>query len=206
MTKQKIRYRKIRGINRRKRVIERWGKQHKGLDIERLKQINRNYVKFWVSPWTDFSPINSIYPEPTGELKSLLVANLMNIHDSWNRALKQLEQHYYLQTWLFEGAISRSQVTCVINDPMDFTHVFEPVEAQPNEGIKSSNHYNDDTAEVLDRYDWTLHKYIQAYDLADPWDVEYIESVDNQQLLRTQIIGQKEYQMIEIDKVWLLLD
>ena len=43
-------------------------------------------------------------------------------------------------------------------------------------------------------------------DLADPWDVEYIESVDSQQLLRIQTIGQKEYQMIEIDKVWLLLE
>lgn len=206
MKKQKIKYRKIRGINRRKRAIEKWGSRNKVLDIEKLKQIHRDYVKFWVSPWTDFSLINSVYPEPTVELKSLLIANLMSIHDSWDEALKQLEQPYDLQTWLFEGAVSRSQVTCTINEPMDFTNVFEPVEEQPSEGIKSSNHYNDDTAEVLDRYDWTLHKYIQAHDLADPFDVEYIESVDSQQLLRIQTIGQKEYQMIEIDKVWLLLE
>ena len=88
---------------------------------------------------------------------------------------------------------------------MDFANVFEPVEDQPNEGIKESNHYSDQTAEVLDRYDWTLHRYIQAYDVADPWDAEYVESVASQQLLRTQIIEQIEYQIVEIDKVWLLL-
>lgn len=75
MKKQKIKYRKIRGINRRKRAIEKWGSRNKVLDLERLKEIRRDYVKFWVRPWTDFILINSVYPEPTGELKSLLIAN-----------------------------------------------------------------------------------------------------------------------------------
>lgn len=204
MKNNAIKYRKIRGINRRKRAIEQWGAHNKALDIESLKETHRDYVKFWVRPWTDLSLINSVYPEPSGELAALLIANLMTIYDSWDEALKQLEQPYYLQTWLFEVAISRSQITCTINEPMDFTNVFEPVEDQPNDGIKSSDHYSDQTAEVLDRYDWTLHRYIQAYDLADPWDAEYVESVASQQLLRKQTIGQKEYQIVEIDKVWLL--
>ena len=199
-----LRYRKIRGINRRKRTIEQWGEANKALDIERLKETHRDYVKFWVRPWTDLSLINSVYPEPTGELVAFLIAHLMTIYESWDEALKQLEQPYCLQAWLFEGAISRSQIVCAIEQPMDFANVFEPVEDQPNEGIKGSNHYSDQTAEVLDRYDWTLHRYIQAYDLADPWDAKYVESLDSQQLLRTQIIGQKEYQIVEIDKVWLL--
>ncbi len=204
MKSNAIKYRKIRGINRRKRAIEQWGARNEALDIERLKETHRDYVKFWVRPWTDLSLINSVYPEPSGELAALLIANLMTIYDSWDEALEQLEQPYYLQTWLFEGAISRSQIVCTINEPMDFANVFEPIEDQPNAGIKSSNHYSDQTAEVLDRYDWTLHRYIQAYDLADPWDAEYVESVASQQLLRTQTLGQKEYQIVEIDKVWLL--
>lgn len=204
MKKQKIKYRKIRGINRRKRAIEQWGAHHQTLDIEKLKETHRDYVKFWVRPWTDFSLINSVYPEPTGELKASLIANLMTIYESWDELLKQLEQPYYLQTWLFEGAISRSQIICTIQEPMDFTNVFEPVDEQSNEGIKSSSHYNEQTAEVLDRYQWKLHRYIQAYDLADSWDAAYIESLDRQQLLRKQTIGQKEYQIAEIDKVWLL--
>lgn len=204
MKKQRIRYRKIRGINRRKRAIEQWGGCNKALDIEGLKETHRDYVKFWVRPWTDLSLINSEYPEPSGELAALLIANLMTIYDSWDEVLKQLAQPYYLQTWLFEGAISRSQITCTIDQPMDFTNVFEPVENQPNHGIKSSNHYSDQTAEVLGRYEWTLHRYIQAYDLADPWDAEYVQSLDGEQLLRKQTIGQKEYQIVEIDKVWLL--
>lgn len=204
MNKQKIKYRKIRGINRRKRAIEQWGARNKVLDIEKLKETHRDYVKFWVRPWTDLSLINSVYPEPTDELVAFLITNLMTIYESWDEALKQLEQPYYLQTWLFEGAISRSQITCTINEPMDFANVFEPVKDQPKEGIKGSSHYSDQTAEVLDRYDWALHRYIQAYDLADPWDAEYVESVASQQLLRTQIIGKIEYQIVEIDKVWLL--
>ena len=97
-------------------------------------------------------------------------------------------------------------MVCVIEDNKDFyRHIFEPIDEQPKNGIRSSIHYTANTAKYLDCYDWTLHRCVQAYDLSDPWDTEYVQSLDSQQLLRKQITGQKEYQIVEIDKVWLII-
>lgn len=48
MSNNKIRYRKVRGINRRKRLINEWGEYYKTLDLNRLQQTNRDYAKLWV--------------------------------------------------------------------------------------------------------------------------------------------------------------
>ena len=200
-----LRYRKIRGINRRKRTIEQWGEANKVLDVDLLNQEKRDYVKFLVDPWSRLSLINSIYPEPTGDCEYLLIKNVQNIYQSWKDSLEELQTPYYLQIWLRENYVSRSQIVCAIDEIKDFyDDAFEAIDTQPENGIRSSSHYNDQTAAVLDLYDWTLYRYTEAYDLADPWDAEYVESLDSQQLLRTQIIEQIEYQIVEIDKVWLL--
>lgn len=200
-----IKYRKIRGINRRKRAIERWGEANKILDVDLLNQEKRDYVEFLVQPWSRLSLINSIYPEPTGDCEYLLIKNLQKIYQLWQDSLEALQTPYYLQIWLFETYISRLQVVCAIEDYKDFyQNTFEPINEQPKDGIQSSIHYNVNTARYLDRYDWTLHRCVQVYDLSDPWDAEYVQSLDSQQLLRKQTIGQKEYQIVEIDKVWLL--
>jgi len=204
MSSNKIRYRKIRGINRRKRSINEWGEHYKTLDLNRLQQTNSDYAKLWVRPWSDSLLINSIPAEPTGELKTLLIANLLKIYQSWENALQQLDEPYYLATWLFEQSISRSQVLCTIKEPMDFSNVFEPVERQPDDGIKSSNHYNDQTAQFLKGYQWTLYRHIQFYNLADPDDLAYIQELDSSRLLRKQTLGDAEYQAVEADKVWVL--
>ena len=205
MSNNKIRYRKVRGINRRKRLINEWGEYYKTLDLNRLQQTNRDYAKLWVRPWSDSLLINSIPAEPTGELKTLLIANLLKIYRSWENALQQLDEPYFLATWLFEQSISCSQVLCTIKESMDFSNVFEPVERQPDDGIKSSNHYNEQTAQFLDGYQWTLYRHIQFYNLADPDDLAYIQELDSSRLLRKQTLGDAEYQAVEADKVWLLV-
>lgn len=67
MKNNAIKYRKIRGINRRKRAIKQWGEINKVLDVDLLNQDKRDYVEFLVDPWSRLSLINSIYPEPTGD-------------------------------------------------------------------------------------------------------------------------------------------
>ncbi|WP_288776777.1 hypothetical protein [uncultured Psychrobacter sp.] len=114
MSNNKIRYRKVRGINRRKRLINEWGEYYKTLDLNRLQQTNHDYAKLWVRPWSDSLLINSIPAEPTGELETLLIANLLKIYQSWENTLQQLDGPYYLAIWLFEQSISRSQVLCTI--------------------------------------------------------------------------------------------
>ena len=205
MKNSAIKYRKIRGINRRKRAIEQWGDNRKSLNINLLTQEKRDYVKFRVQPWSRLSLGNSVYPEPTGDCEYLLIKNLQKIYQSWQDSLEALQTPYYLQIWLRENYVSRSQIVCAIDEIEDFyDDTFELVGEQPKNGIRSSSHYNSNTAEYLDAFEWKLYRCVQVYDLADPWDAEYVESLDSQQLLGKQIIGQIEYQIVEIDKVWLI--
>ena len=205
MKKQRIRYRKIRGINRRKRAIEQWGECNKALDIEGLKETHRDYVKFWVNPWSRLSLINSIYPEPTGDCEYLLIKNLQKIYLSWQDTLESMQTPYYLQIWLYEEYISQSQVVCAIEDYKDFyQNTFEPVDEQPNDSIQSSIHYNETTAKYLDAFKWTLNRHIQAYDMTDDYDIEILQETDPSKIIRTEVIEGREHQIVEINKVWLI--
>ena len=200
-----IKYRKIRGINRRKRAIEQWGECNKALDIEELKETHRDYVKFWVNPWSRLSLINSIYPEPTGDFEYLLIKNLQKIYQSWKDSLEALQTPYYLQIWLYEEYVSRSQVVCAIKDYKDFyKHTFEPIDEQPKNGIQSSIHYNSNTAEYLDCFEWKLYRRLVPYDMTDEGDLEMLQETDPSKIIRTDVIEGREHQIVEIDKVWLI--
>lgn len=206
MKKQRTRYRKIRGINRRKRAISQWGERNKVLDIEALKEAHRDYVKFRVRPWSGFSFINSVYPEPTGDCEYLLIKNLQKIYQSWKGSLDALKIPYYLQIWLFENYISRSQVVCAIDNYKDFyRNTFELVEKQPSNSIKSSIHYNSTTAEYLDRFTWRLYRSLVTYDLTDELDKTQVQQIETKKLLRKEIIWGNEHQVVEDDQVWLIL-
>ncbi len=205
MKKIPIKYRKIRGINRRKRAIEKWGDTYKSFDIALVEQRKRDYVKFWVQPWSRLSLINSIYPEPTHDCEYLLIKNIVEIHQSWKNSLEELQMPYYLQIWLYEKYISRSQVVCAIEDYKDFyKHTFERLDEQPQNEIQSSIHYNFDTAPLLDSVRWQLNREVRAYNMADQDDIEMFAEIDPSKILRKEIIWGKEHQMVEIDKVWLI--
>ena len=207
MKTQKIKYRKIRGINRRKRAIEQWGEVNKSLDVELLNQDKRDYVKFLVNPWSRLPLGNSVYPEPTGECEYLLIKNLQKIYQSWQDSLEALQTPYYLQIWLYEEYISRSQVVCAIEDYKDFyKHTFEPIDEQPKNGIRSSIHYNANTAKYLDCHIWQLSRHIEAYDMTDEDSREMVQETDPSKIIRTEIIEGKEYRIVEINRLWLVAD
>ena len=205
MKKTPIKYRKIRGLNRRKRAIEEWGDVYKSFDIELVKQRKRDYVKFWVSSWSRLSLVNSIYPEPTSYFEYLLIKNIVEIHQSWRDPLEEMRIPYYLQIWLYEEYISQSQVVCAIEEYKDFyQHTFERVVEQPSKGIQSSIHYNSNTASLLNNFQWHLNREVRAYNMTDQDDIEMFAEIDCSKILRKEIIWGKEHQMVEIDKVWLI--
>lgn len=201
-----MKYQKIRGINRRKCAIEKWGDNNKNLDVDLVKQAERDYVKFWVQPWSRLSLIDSINPEPTGDCEYLLVKHLVKIYQSWKDSLEDMQTPYYLQIWLYEKCISRSQVVCAIEGYKDFyQHTFERIDKQPQTGIQSSLHYNSDTASLLDNFQWQLNREVRAYNMTDQDDIEMFAEIDRSKILRKEIIWGKEHQIVEIDKVWLIL-
>ena len=149
---------------------------------------------------------NSTYSEPKGECEYLLIKNLQKIYQSWQDSLESRHTPYYLQLWLYENYVSRSQVVCAIEGAKDFyRNTFELVDEQPKNGIRSSIHYNANTAKYLDCHIWQLSRHIEAYDMTDEDSREMVQETDPSKIIRTDVIEGREYQIVEIDKVWLIV-
>ena len=103
-----MKYKKIRGKNRRIRQIKMWVAKNLVLNLEVLQQFQADYVKFWVDPWSLLSLTNSVYPQPQGIYKTLFIQGLVDIYFAWKKQLDELEQPYYLKIWLFENDLKRS--------------------------------------------------------------------------------------------------
>lgn len=196
---KKVKYKKIRGEKRRIRHIHRWGQQNLTLDMDELKEHQREYVKFWVSPWSRISITNSVYPEPDGKYRALLLHYLVEIYQSWHKRLSATYNDFYLQIWLFENELSHSQVVCAVNERRDFYEDMFPV--IDDKGINASQHYLAETAESLDKFTWKQCQVIQSYDPNDEFDQEYIASVTPEKRLGVDSHG---YEMVEVDRVWLI--
>lgn len=147
-----MKYKKIRGKNRRIRHIQKWVERNSVLDMAKLQNYQAEYVEFWVSPWARLSFTNSQYPQPLGIYKTLFIQGLVDIYLAWKKQLDELEQPYYLKIWLFENDLKRSQVVCAINDKIDCYHnTFR--EASENISIDHCIHYKD-VNEILDQLQW----------------------------------------------------
>ena len=64
---------KIRGHNRIWKDIEKWKKANLKLDLENLKNYERDYTKIWINPFSRISLTNSRIPEPKGETKERIL-------------------------------------------------------------------------------------------------------------------------------------
>lgn len=117
---KKTKYKKVRGTNRRLRNIDQWINHNKYLNLQDLVTYQREYVKFWVSPWDRLSLTNSQFPEPEGVFKEKFIQGLFEIYDCWKQRLDQLGKPYYLKIWLFEKDLRRSQVVCAIGEKIQF--------------------------------------------------------------------------------------
>lgn len=115
-----MRTKKIRGHKRRWKDIDPWLKTYKNLDLDYLKEYQRDYAKIRVHPWSGISLTNSQIPEPSGETKIKILSGLIDIYEAWKNQLDKLGENYYLKIWLFEPRFSNSQVVCAIGESIDF--------------------------------------------------------------------------------------
>ena len=125
-----IRYKKIRGHNRILKSIDDWVEYNKTLDLEYLKQRQRDYVKVWVSPYRNISIVDSVFAPPRGKTRQKIVDGIFTIYNSWKEKLEKLNEPYYLKIWYFPHDVSKCQVVCAIRDFIDFYDVtfFKPKE------------------------------------------------------------------------------
>lgn len=112
--------RKIRGQQRRQKLIELWRLENLELRLDLIEKYSYSYTKILIHPWCDISITNSEFPEPVRKTKQLMLNGLIDIYRSWKNQLDKLQQPYYLKIWLFEPRFSKSQVVCAIGDRMDY--------------------------------------------------------------------------------------
>lgn len=111
---------KIRNGNHILKDVEKWRKSNIELDVQNLKETQRDYVKIWLPPYGNLQIANSKYPEPNGIIRHHITEALLDIYDSWKISLDKLDQPYYLKIWLYDQRFSNSQVVCAIGDFLGF--------------------------------------------------------------------------------------
>jgi len=111
---------KIRGHKRRLRQIETWRLNNLYLDIDYLKERQRDYVKFRVYPWNPVAMSMRKYPRPKREARRKIIESLIDIYENWEKQLIEYGEPFYLKIWLFEPDIQNSQVVCAIGDCLNF--------------------------------------------------------------------------------------
>ncbi len=108
--------------------IDHWVQSNKTLDIEYLKQRQREYVKVWVHPFSGIFILNSEFSPPKGKSRQKILEGIFTIYHSWKKQLDELEIPYYLKIWYFPHDVLKNQVVCAIGDFVDFYDVtfFKP--------------------------------------------------------------------------------
>ena len=128
-----IRYKKIRGHKRIWKDIDLWVAQNKVLDIDYLKNKQRDYIKVWIPPFGNIAVLNSEFTPPKGKTRKKIINGIFEIYKHWKMQLDELGEPYYLKIWYFPKDVSKCQVVCAIGDFTTFYEVtfFKPKKEKP---------------------------------------------------------------------------
>lgn len=163
---------KIRGHKRHWPQIEAWLSANKHLDLEHLKQRQRDYTKLWINPWYGLSMWGSAIPTPRGKTKTLMLAGLIEIYEAWQEQLETLGESYYLKIWLCEPRFMRSQVVCAIGDCLDF---YQNTFYKPEETKRFPAEHYGELASKLSKFEWQYHwdeEHHNNGEIGEPEDYE----------------------------------
>ncbi|WP_323757129.1 hypothetical protein [Roseivirga sp.] len=125
-----MRIKKLRGHHRIWKEIEAWKNENLQLDTESLQSSQRDHTKIWVSPYCDYTMLNSEYPQPKGKTRQKILNGLIDIYNEWKKQLDELGEPYYLKIWLNDPYFSQSQVVCAIGD---FLHFYDRTFFKPDQ-------------------------------------------------------------------------
>ena len=167
-----MRIKKIRGHRRIWNKVENWRKANLKLDLEYLKQNERDHAKIWVHPFSGISLTNSQNPEPKAETKKRILNGLIDIYESWKNQLEELNEPYYLKIWLYEPRFSKSQVVCAFGNSIDFYNTSFNSPENPKE-FKTESYGN--IKNRLENFKWENHldqEFLFSIDLGNPEDYE----------------------------------
>lgn len=122
------RFKKIRGHHKIWKGIDNWVTINKKLDLDYLLKRKRDYVKVWVSPYSNISITNSYFAFPKNKTRKKIINGIFEIYNQWKIQLDALNKPYYLKIWYFPHDVSKNQVVCAIDDFIDFYDItfFKP--------------------------------------------------------------------------------
>lgn len=186
-----MRTKKIRGHKRIWKQITHWKNANLKLDLEYLKTQHREYIKVYVSPYCDYSLLNSEFPVPKGKTRKYILKSLVDIFNSWKTQLETLNQPYYLAIWLFENNIQKSQVVCAIDSFIDF---YDATFYHPEEQRQMPIQNFGKLKEELAHFDWVYAKdqnYFTQQDIQEEQDY-FLETGHHSKLLKWYLRKLKE--------------
>ena len=147
---------RVRGVRRRLRELERDTRNALRLNVERLRS-GAGCERFvpLLNPW--FRDGRS----PPAAVRSAVVESLLRVHDAWHPQLRELGQPFYLAIWLHEP-IWESQVVAAVGQ----TIALYETRDHPAAGVPQDPR----TAyaqPALARFRWTAHEVLETARLSE---------------------------------------
>ncbi|WP_155592115.1 hypothetical protein [Lysinibacillus cavernae] len=150
---------KIRGWKRHKRKIERWKQSAINLNIDCLRNYQRQYEKLWIHPFYAW-----VRKNPPNWYNRLLLDSMIEVYLEWHQKMVDENEEFYLKIWLYDPNFINSQIVVAYRDCLDFYN--KPFEIRKE--YKEFPFYKfHSLRDKLEQFQWDLHIEIDYYDEND---------------------------------------
>jgi hypothetical protein len=156
---------KIRGWKRHKRKIDRWCQKSMELDLDYLRQHQRDYVKIWIHPFYSLQRIN-----PPIWYQRIVLESMIDIYLHWYHCMKIENEPFYLKIWLFIPDFISSQIVVAYRDYVSY---YDSTFVRKESKKSFPHEWFSPIREKLNLFDWEAHNDTIVYfhnDLAE--DIE----------------------------------
>lgn len=142
---------KVRGWKRRVKKIEQWKQSYIQLDMDYIVSYHRDYVKLWIDPFYRLHRRN-----PPRWYARLLLAAMIEVYHNWDQQMKQLNEPYDLNIWLYHPHFIHSQIVVTCRNQL---HFYDQTFERTSTPINLPQQY----ATVKGTYDFTWESCIDTH-------------------------------------------
>lgn len=156
---------KIRGWKRHKRKIERWKQHAMDLNIEYVRENQRDYAKLYIPPFYSLVPRN-----PPTWFNRLLLDAMIDVYLHWHEQMTNEKEEFYLKMWFYEPDFIRSQIVVAYKECIDYySDTFDKHPTPKPFPIHTYTSLED----KLSLFDWEAH-----IDRDEYWESELSEDIE----------------------------
>ncbi|MGI8348521.1 hypothetical protein NiCM35_01980 [Niallia circulans] len=139
--------------------MERWKQNAINLDMDYLRNYQRQYEKLWIHPFYKLERRN-----PPNWYQSLLLDAMIEVYLEWHQKMKKEEEDFYLKLWLYDPHFINSQIVVAYRNCLDFyDETFK--RRQANKGFPFDKFHS--LRDKLEQFEWDLHIESDYYDEND---------------------------------------